>query len=140
GEDRAHFGGLEAEEALHEGVGLTDHLHVAILDAVVNHLHIVAGAVFTDVGGARHAALDGLAGLGAVDRLAGLFVHLGGDRLPDGLDFLEGGLVATGHEGRAEAGTFFTAGHAGTDEAETLFLEGLFAADRVGPKRVAAID
>src|SRR5690606_24279852 len=41
---------------------------------------------------------------------------------------------------RAETGAFLTAGHAGADEAQALFLERLFAADRVGPQRVAAID
>ncbi len=100
----------------------------------------MAGAVFTDVDGAGHAALDGLAGLGAHEGLAGLGVHLGGDGLPDGLELLEGGLVATGHEGGTETRTLFAAGDAGADEAETLFLEGFFAADGVGPEGVAAVD
>ncbi len=106
----------------------------------MDHLHVVAGAVFTDVGGAGHAALDGLAGLGAHEGLAGLLVHLGGDGLPDGLEVLEGGLVAAGHEGRAETRALLAAGHAGADEEEALFLEGFFAADGVGPKGVAAVD
>ena len=140
GEDLSHLGGLEAEEALHKGVGLTDHLHVAILDAVVDHLDVVAGAVFADVGGARHAALDGLAGGGAHDGAAGLAVDLGGDGFPDGLELFPRFEFAAGHQGWAEASAFFTAGHAGADEAETLFFQGFFAADGVGPEGVAAVD
>jgi hypothetical protein len=121
-------------------VGLTDHLHVAILDAVVDHLHVVAGAVFADVGGAGDAALDGLAGGRAHEGLAGLLVDLGGDGVPDRGEVLVGILVAAGHERRAEASAFLTAGHAGTDEEETLFLKRLFAADGVGPESVTAVD
>ena len=139
-EDFAHFGGLEPEEALHEGVGLADHLHVAIFDAVVDHLDVVARAVFADVGGAGDAADDGFAGGGADEGLAGLGVDLGGDGVPDRGEFLVGGAVAAGHEGRAEAGAFFAAGHAGADEAETFFLHRLLAADGVGPEGVAAVD
>jgi hypothetical protein len=106
----------------------------------VNHLHIMACTVFADVGGARHAARDGLAGLGAGDGLAGLGVDFGGDGFPDGLQFFPSGELATGHERWAEARAFFTAGDAGADEAEALFLEILFAADRVGPEGVTAVD
>jgi hypothetical protein len=140
GEDRAHLGGLEAEQAGHEGVGLADHLHVAILDAVVDHLHVMARAVLADVGRAGHAAGHGLAGRGAGDGLAGLGVNLGGDGLPDGLQFLPCGELAAGHEGRAEARALLAAGHAGADEAQAFFAERLLAADGVGPERVAAVD
>ena len=140
GEDLANFLSLETEEAFHEVVGLTDHLHVAILDAVVNHFDVVAGTIFTDVGGAADAAFDGLAGSGAFEGLAGLFVDLGRDGFPDRGDFLEGGLVAARHEGRTEAGTFFTAGYTGTDKAKVLCLEVFFATDGVGPESVAAVD
>ena len=40
-------------------VGLGDQLHVGVLDAVVHHLHEVAGAVGTDVDAARRAVDDG---------------------------------------------------------------------------------
>ena len=39
-------------------VGLGDQLHVGVLDAVVDHLHEVAGAVGADVGDARLALRD----------------------------------------------------------------------------------
>jgi hypothetical protein len=131
---------MSAEEAGHQGIGLADHLHVAILDAVVDHLHVVARAVLADVGRAGHAAGNGLAGLGAGDRLAGLGVDLRGDGLPDGLQFLPRGELAAGHEGRAEARAFLAAGDAGADEAQAFFAERLLATDRVGPERVAAVD
>ena len=121
GEDGAHLRGLEAQEALHQGVGLADHLHVAVLDPVVDHLHVVAGAVLPDVGGAGNAAHDGLARGRAGKRLAGLGVHLGRDRLPDRLQFQPGGEFAAGHERRAEARSLLAAGHAAADEAQALF-------------------
>ena len=106
----------------------------------MDHLDVVAGAVFADVGGAGHAAFDGLAGSGAHDGAAGLAVDLGGDGFPDGLELFPGLEFAAGHERRAEARAFFTAGDAGADEAETFFLQGFFAANGIGPEGVAAVD
>ena len=44
GEDVVHLVGGQAEAILHDVVGLADELHVAVLDAVVDHLHVMAGA------------------------------------------------------------------------------------------------
>ena len=140
GENLTHLGRLETEQALHERVGLTDHLHVAVFNTVVHHLDVMARAVFADVGGAGHATLDGLAGLGTHQGLAGLLVHLGRDRGPDRLELVPGRLLAAGHERRAETRTLFAAGHAGTDETKTLFLQGLFTTNGVGPQGVATVD
>ena len=49
-------------------VGLADELHVAVLDAVVDHLHVVAGAVLADPVAAGRAVVD-LGGDGLEDRL-----------------------------------------------------------------------
>ena len=106
----------------------------------MNHLNVVAGTVFADVSGAGNAAFDGFSWGGPHDGFAGLLIDLGGDCGPDRLEFFPGGFLAAGHEGRAEAGAFFTAGHAGANEAETFFLERFFAADRVSPEGVAAVD
>ena len=46
-------GVLEAEAAVQHVVDLGDDLHVAVLDAVVHHLHEMAGAVGTHVRDAR---------------------------------------------------------------------------------------
>ncbi len=100
----------------------------------------MAGPVLADVGGAGDAAFDRLAGFGAFERLAGPGIHLGGDRFPDGLQFLPGALLAAGHEGRAEAGPFLPARDSRSHEAEALLVEFLLAADGVGPEGVAAVD
>lgn len=52
-EDVGHFGRRHAEDALHQVVGLGDQLHVAVLDAVVHHLHEVTGALVADPIAAR---------------------------------------------------------------------------------------
>ena len=44
GEDVGELGRAEPEPVAQEVVGLGDQLHVAVLDAVVDHLHEVAGA------------------------------------------------------------------------------------------------
>ena len=56
-----------AGAAMQQIVGFGDELHVAVLDAVVDHLHVVAGAARAHVGDARLAVV-GLGGDGAEDR------------------------------------------------------------------------
>jgi hypothetical protein len=59
GEDLRDLGRGSSGSLADQVVGLGDQLHVGVLDAVVDHLHVVAGAVGADVGA------------------AGLTVHLG---------------------------------------------------------------
>ena len=59
-------GAGQAERVLHNVVGLGDQLHIAVFDAVVDHLDIVAGAAWADV---RDA--------GPVLHLAAIFVSTG---------------------------------------------------------------
>ncbi len=115
--------GGEAEAVLEELVGLADQLHVAVLDAVVDHLDVVACAVFADP----------VAAGGAV-------FNLGGDGLEDLLHVRPCFGVAAGHDGRAEARALFAAGDAGADEENALRREVLGAAVGVGEQRVAAVD
>ena len=68
----AIVGHVEADAVAQQVVGLGDQLHVGVLDAVVDHLHVVARAVGADVGAAR------------------LAVDLGGDRGEDLLDLAVG--------------------------------------------------
>ena len=56
---------VETQPPLHQIVGLGDELHQAVLDPVVDHLHVVPGRTRSELG---HA---------------GLAVHLGRDRLED---------------------------------------------------------
>ena len=57
----------QAGAAVQQVVGLGDELHVAVLDAVVHHLHVVAGAARAHVRDAR-LAVFGLGGDRAQDR------------------------------------------------------------------------
>ena len=45
---------------MHKIIGFADHLHVAILDTVVHHFHIVPSPIGTDVGGARNSPPNGI--------------------------------------------------------------------------------
>ena len=85
-------------------VGLADELHVAVLDAVVHHLDVVARAILADPVAAGRAVFD-----------------LGGDGLEDLLHVRPRCRISAGHDGRAAARAFFAAGNAGTDE-ENAFL------------------
>src|SRR5690606_38102537 len=66
GEDVGDFGGAFAGFAADEVVCFGDELHVGVLDAVVDHLDEVAGAVGADVGDAGFAVV-GDGGDGAQD-------------------------------------------------------------------------
>ena len=58
---------VHAEGVPHQVVGLADELHVAVLDAVVDHLDEVAGAVLADPVAARVRAGLGRDRLRAVE-------------------------------------------------------------------------
>ena len=94
-----HFVVRHAEAFFHHLVGLADHLHVAILYAVVNHFDEVTSA----------AAPEPVA-----TRLT--FISPGRDRLENSLYMWPGCRVATGHDAGAEQGAFLTTGYAGADE------------------------
>src|SRR5690606_37790463 len=99
GENFGQFVGGEAS-GLEDVVGFADELHVAVFDAVVDHLHVVTGTAGSDVGDARFA------------------VDLGGDAFEDRLHHVPSAGRSAGHDRRAFAGAFFTTGNAGTDEAK----------------------
>ncbi len=122
-ERRGEFLVAQAESLGHQVVGLRDELHVAVLNAVVDHLDEVARAAFADPVATRNAAVD----------------HRR-DRLEDGFDVRPRLGIAAGHEGRAVARAFLTAGDAGADKEDALFLELLVAAHGVLIEGVAAID
>ncbi len=103
-EDGGHLVGGEAG-VLEDVVGFADELHVAILDAVVDHLDVVTCAARADVDDARFA------------------IHFRSNAFEDGLHDLPSALGAARHDGWAFAGAFFTAGDAGTDEAQAFRCE-----------------
>src|SRR3990170_2133147 len=94
--------------------GLGDELHVGVLDAVVDHLDEVAGAIGPDVG---HA---------------GLALGYRGDRLKDGPQRLPGLHGPARHDGRTVERALLTAGDAGADEVDARLAHRLLAADGVG--------
>ena len=110
------------ETHLENIVHLTDELHVAVLDAVVHHLDVVAS---TD---------------GAEVSRASLTVDLCGALGHDGLDELPRALLAAWHEGRAVAGALFAAGDAHADELDALLGQFLASTDGVGKPLVSAVD
>ena len=110
--DRRH---VEPDPEPQQVVGLRDQLHVGVLDAVVDHLHVVARAVGTDV------------------RAAWLAVDLRGDRREDLLDLAVRGALAAGHDRRAEQRALLAAGDAGADEAQPA-LAALLVRRRVSAK------
>ena len=91
-------------------VGFSQDLHEAILNAVVDHLDIMAARPGAKVGDAR------------------LSLHLGGDGFENGADMFIGLARAAGHEAGAMAGAGFAAGHAHAEEVHLLGFKFLGAA------------
>ena len=89
----ANSSALGLIDRLENRVGLADELHVAILDAVVDHFHIVTGAVGSHVAAARLSFGHG--GNLRIDRRNRLPALLGASR-HDGRA-LESALLATAY-------------------------------------------
>ena len=123
GKDLVQLIGVKAKPALQQVVGLADQLHIAVLDAVVNHLDVVAGAVFAHPVAAGRSVFD-----------------LGGDGLEDGFHVRPCGRIAAGHDGWAEARALFAAGDAGADKQNAFCGQIFGAAIGVGKQRVTAVD
>ncbi|MBA7683207.1 hypothetical protein ES703_91567 [subsurface metagenome] len=112
-----------AESCRHHLVALAYHLHIAVLDAVVDHFDEVSGAVFSD------PLAAGLAVIGA------------------GCDFLEDGLYAfprlrrtAGHNRRPSQCAFFAARYAGADIEQPFFFDFFASSNRIGKMTVTAVD
>ena len=118
-----HLVVAHSEQVAHELVGLADELHVAILDAVVDHLDEVTGAVLANPVAAGRVVLD-----------------LGADGLEDRLDERPCGGGAARHHARALERALFTAGDAGADVEQPLPLNILRATDGIRKVGIAAVD
>ena len=119
-----HVGALAGREAgrREDVVGLGDELHVGVLDAVVDHLHEVTGAVRTH------------------PRAARLTVDVGGDRLeqrPEGRIRL---LRAARHDRRTLERADLTPGDPAPHEVDAVLAQRLLAAAGVLEVGVAAVD
>ena len=116
---------VEAGSVLEQPVGLANQLHVAIFDAVVHHLDIVAGAPGADP-------------VAAGDVVIG--ADLGGDRLKDRLDQRPGGGRAAGHQARPFECTFLAARDSGSYIEQPCCLDLAGPSLGVAEERVAAVD
>ena len=58
GKNLVHLIGAHAQAGLHQVIGFADELHVAVFDAVVDHLDVVARAVFAHPIAAGHPVID----------------------------------------------------------------------------------
>jgi len=114
GKHLVHLVGAHAQAVLHQVVRLADELHVAVLDAVVHHLDVVAGSVVADPVAARRAVID-----------------LGRDGLENSLHVRPGVGVATRHDRGAVARAFLATGDAGADEEQSACAQVFGAADAV---------
>jgi hypothetical protein len=103
-------------------IGLGDELHVAVLDAVVHHLHVVPGA----------AIADPLA--------AGLAIDLRGDALQDRSHRGPGVARTAGHDRWPVARPFLPAGDAAADKVHAVLGELPHAPFAVREQGVAAVD
>ena len=103
---------------VHDLEALGVRLHQAVLDAVVDHLHVVPGARSADV---EVAALRS-------------------ERVEDRLQRLHGRVLAADHQGVAHLEAPDPAAGAGIHVADALLRERLLAPDVVVEVRVAAVD
>ena len=103
GKNLVHFVGAHAEAVFHDVVGLADQLHVAVFNAVVDHLHVMPRAAFADPVAARH-----------------IVFHFRGDALKNIFHMRPRGGRTAGHDARAMARAFLAAAHAGADVEQTL--------------------
>src|SRR5262245_29221969 len=117
------FIGAQVECFFEQMIGFADELHVAILDAVVDHLYVMTGAVFS-------YPIAAWRSIG----------NLGRDRLKDLLDMGPGGWASAGHDRRAMTRSFLAARNSCSNKQESLLLERLGPAIGVRVERVAAVD
>ena len=103
-------------------VSLANELHVAVFDAVVDHLHVMPRTVGTHMSATRLIFRDG--GDLRINR---------GERFP-------AFLRSAGHDRWAFERAFFAAADADSKEMDSLFFEVFLAALSVGPEGIAAID
>ena len=114
---RVHLQGV-----LQNGVGFTDQLNIAVLDAVVHHLDVMTGAIRAHVAATRFA------------------IHLRGDLAKNGRDDVPRLARTAGHERRAFERAFFAAGNAHADKVNSFSFQFLPTSLRVSKKRVSSVD
>ncbi len=122
GKDFREFGGARIDGRFENGVGLADELHVAVFDAVVDHLDVVAGAIRAHVPAAGFALGDR------------------GDLGVNGRNCLPAFGRTAGHDAGPLESAFLAAADADAEEMDALLAQGFFPALGVGPERIATVD
>ena len=120
--DGGQLGRRQPQTPLKQIIGLDDQFHEAVLDAVVDHLDVVAG-------GARPQVGD-----------AGLILDVGRGRLQDGGHPVVHLPGAAGHQAGAVAGPGFAPGDSHAHEVELFAGEKLTPPVGIGEMGVAAVD
>src|ERR1035437_9182253 len=110
--------GSQAKPALQQVVGLANQLHIAILDAVVNHLDVVAGAVLAHPVAARGSVL-----------------YFGGDGLKNRFHVRPRSRIAARHNRRTAARSLFAAGNSGADEQNAFWRQAFGPSVGIGKQR-----
>ena len=123
--DLEQFSIGESKCVFEDEIGFANQLHVAVLDAVVHHLHIVPGTRVADPIAARNVIVR---------------ADFGGDFLEDILDEGPRFMMSAGHDARSFECALFTAGNAGPDEAITACFEIRMPTIGVAEVAVAAVD
>ena len=122
GEDLMQLRRREATGAVQDVVGFGDELHVTVLDAVVHHLDVVAGATRADVGDAR------------------LAVHFGRDGGENRLQHLPGTALSARHDARSPQRAVLSAGDAAAQVEDASRFQILGAPLGVAEEGVATIN
>jgi hypothetical protein len=115
----------QVQHAFEHGIGFADQLHVAVLDAVMDHLDVVPGPARTDPLATRDVFLG---------------TDLGGNRLKDRLDQWPSGGGTAGHHAGAFERPLFAAGDARPDEQQPLALDVFRPPLGIRKMRVPAVD
>ena len=120
--DGRHFLVIQLQQVLHHPVGFRDELHVAVFDAVVNHLDKVS----------RTRRAHPLAARRAVGRF-------GGDALQNRFHLVPSGHRTARHDGSAVQRALFTAGYACAHKTESFLFGRRHAAVGIFVVGVAAV-
>src|SRR4030095_3311171 len=112
---------IHSDDVFKNGIGLADQLHVAVLNAVVDHFDVMACAIGSHVSATRFA------------------IDLRRDLAKDRRNNFPRFTRTPGHERWTFECALFAAGNAATDIVNSASLKIFAAALGVGKKRIAAV-
>ena len=118
-----HFVMAQPQQLLHQLISFANQLHIAVFDAIVDHLHEMARSVLA------HPVTAGSP-----------ILHLGANGLEDRLDGFPGGIAAAGHHTGTLQRAFLAAGYTGTYIQKALAFHISGTADGIREMAVAAVD